>query len=86
MGHIVRAQRRGNGNVFQAYTHHRADPAKFCPLDAAERTSVITGCIKELLHDLGRGAPLAKLVFKKSEGAGFETSLVIAPEGVHTGQ
>ena len=86
MGHIVRAQRRGNGNVFQAHTHHRAGPAKFRPLDAAERTGVISGMIKELVHDPGRGAPLAKLVFKKAEGAGFQTSLVIAPEGVHTGQ
>ncbi|EAX90066.1 ribosomal protein L8, putative [Trichomonas vaginalis G3] len=86
MGHIVRAQRRGNGSVFQAHTHHRVGPAKFRALDAAERTSVISGMVKEIIHDPGRGAPLAKLIYKKAEGQGFDSALVIAPEGIHTGQ
>ena len=86
MGHIVRAQRKGNGNVFKAHTHHRKGAAKFRPMDAAERTSHISGIVKAIVHDPGRGAPLAQLVFKKSENGGLERSLVIAPEGIHTGQ
>ena len=82
MGHIVRAQRKGNGNVFKAHTHHRKGAAKFRPMDAAERTAQITGLIKDIIHDPGRGAPLAQLVFKKSENSGLERSLIIAPEGV----
>jgi large subunit ribosomal protein L8e len=86
MGHILRAQRKGNGNVFRAHTHHRKGAAKFRPIDAAERSSQVTGVVKSLLHDPGRGAPLAQLVFKKPDGSGLEKVLVIAPEGVHTGQ
>jgi len=86
MGHILRQQRKGNGNVFKAHTHHRKGAAKFRPLDTAERTSVIQGMIKEIMHDPGRGAPLAQIVFKKADGKGLEKALVVAPEGVHSGQ
>jgi large subunit ribosomal protein L8e len=86
MGHIIRAQRKGNGNVFKAHTHHRKGAAKFRPLDTAERSSQVVGVVKDIIHDPGRGAPLTQLVFKKSDGAGLERSLVIAPEGVHSGQ
>ena len=86
MGHILRTQRKGNGNVFKAHTHHRKGAAKFRPVDAAERSAQITGIVKDIIHDPGRGAPLAQLVFKKAESAGLERALVIAPEGIHTGQ
>ncbi|KAK8842603.1 60S ribosomal protein L8 [Tritrichomonas musculus] len=86
MGHIIRAQRRGNGNVFRAHTHHRKGAAKFRPIDTPERSTKIVGQVKTLFHDPGRGAPLMKVVFQKSNGAGLEEAHVIAPEGVHTGQ
>lgn len=86
MGHIIRAQRKGNGNVFRAHTHHRKGAAKFRPIDTAEKETQVVGIIKDIIHDPGRGAPLAQLVFKKAAGAGLEKRLVIAPEGVHTGQ
>jgi hypothetical protein len=57
MGHIVRAQRKGNGNVFRAHTHHRKGAAKFRPVDAAERSSQVTGVVKQLLHDPGYWIP-----------------------------
>ena len=86
MGHIIRAQRRGNGNVFRAHTHHRKGAAKFRAIDQVERTSQLVGVVKALIHDPGRGAPLMTIVFRKPNNAGLESKNVIAPEGVHTGQ
>ena len=86
MGHIIRAQRRGNGNVSTAHTHHRKGAAKFRQLDATERASVINGKVKELIHDPGRGAPLARIVFKKEGLKELDTALIVAPEGIHSGQ
>ena len=86
MGHIILAQRKGNGNVFRAHTHHRKGAAKFRNLDTVERNAQLTGMIKDIVHDPGRGAPLAEIVYKKVDGKGVETARVIAPEGVHTGQ
>ena len=86
MGHILRTQRKGNGNVFRAHTHHRKGAAVFRTLDAVEKTSQVNGIIREIIHDPGRGAPLARIVFNKPEGSGLEKALVIAPEGIHTGQ
>ena len=86
MGHIVRAQRKGNGNVFRAHTHHRKGAAKYLVLDNAERSSVVSGQIKSIYHDPGRGAPLCEVIYKRSNGNGYETARIIAPEGVHSGQ
>ena len=86
MGHIIRAQRKGNGNVFRAHTHHRKGAAKFMPLTAAQKSAQIVGIVKDIIHDPGRGAPLAQLVFQKPGNGGLERHLVIAPEGIHTGQ
>lgn len=86
MGHIVRAQRRGNGNVFRAHTHHRKGAARYQPLDAAEKSTVIAGIVKDLEHDPGRGAPLAALVFKKEGSRKTTSSRIIAVEGIHTGE
>jgi large subunit ribosomal protein L8e len=43
-----------SGDQFNAHTHHNKAPAKFRPLDYAERNGYIRGIVKEIIHDAGR--------------------------------
>jgi len=61
MGRVIRAQRKGRGSVFTSHTQHRVGAAKLRVLDAAERNHYIKGVVTEIIHDSGRGAPLAKV-------------------------
>lgn len=62
MGRVIRGQRKGRGSVFKAHTTHRKGPAKLRPQDAAERSGYIRGVVTDIIHDPGRGAPLAKVL------------------------
>lgn len=44
------------------------------------------GIVKEIIHDPGRGAPLARVQFNKTRAAGKKTENFIAVEGLYTGQ
>jgi large subunit ribosomal protein L8e len=46
----------------------------------------IKGVVKDIMHDPGRGAPLAKVVFKDPYRYKKRTEYFIAVEGMHTGQ
>ena len=61
MGRVIRAQRKGAGSVFTSHTRLRKGPAKHRTLDAAERNGYIKGVVSEIIHDSGRGAPLARV-------------------------
>lgn len=61
MGRVIRAQRKGRGSIFTSHTRLRKGPAKHRTLDAAERNGYIKGVVSEILHDSGRGAPLARV-------------------------
>jgi len=63
MGRVIRGQRRGTSAIFKAHTKHRKGAAKHRTLDFAERHGYIRGVVKEIIHDPGRGAPLAKVQF-----------------------
>jgi large subunit ribosomal protein L8e len=86
MGRIIRAQRKGRGSVFKAHTHHRKGAAKHRGLDYAERHGYIRGLVREIVHDPGRGAPLAKVTFRNPYKFKTDHELFIAPEGMYTGQ
>ena len=43
-----------SGLQFKSHTHHNKAPARFRPLDFAERNGYIRGIVKEILHDAGR--------------------------------
>jgi large subunit ribosomal protein L8e len=88
MGRIVRGQRKGRrGNlVFRAVTKHRKGSAKLRVVDFAERHGYIKGLVKEIVHDSGRGAPLAKVVFRDAYKYKTNKELFVAVEGLHTGQ
>jgi large subunit ribosomal protein L8e len=44
------------------------------------------GVVKEIIHDPGRGAPLARVVFRDPYRYKHRTEYFIAVEGMHTGQ
>lgn len=82
----IRNQRKGRGSVFTSRTRLRKAPAKFRSLDYAERHGYIRGIVKEIIHDPGRGAPLARVVFNSPYRYKKITETFIANEGMYTGQ
>lgn len=83
MGKRILVQRRGRGSpTFRASTHKRVAPAKYPNLSSTDiMNKALRGQILELVHDPGRGAPLAYVELETGER--FYT---LAPEGVHEGQ
>lgn len=86
MGRVIRNQRKGAGSIFTANTRLRKNPAKFRTLDYAERHGYTRGIVKEIIHDSGRGAPLAKVVFRDPYRYKLQKETFIANEGMYTGQ
>ncbi len=82
MGKRIRVQRRGRGSpTFRAATHKRVVPVQYPPMSKEEREGVIRGQIMEILHDPGRGSPLASIKLETGE-----TYYSVVPEGVYEGQ
>ncbi len=82
MGKRIRVQRRGRGSkTFQASTHKRVNPSRYIMWQRETLEGVIKGQVQQLVHDPGRGSPLALI---KLEGGEFYYSIV--PEGVYEGQ
>eukprot|EP00294_Goniomonas_avonlea_P006962 CAMPEP_0114542828 /NCGR_PEP_ID=MMETSP0114-20121206/2035_1 /TAXON_ID=31324 /ORGANISM="Goniomonas sp, Strain m" /LENGTH=255 /DNA_ID=CAMNT_0001727135 /DNA_START=41 /DNA_END=808 /DNA_ORIENTATION=+ len=86
MGRVIRAQRKGAGSVFKSHTHRRKGAAKLRPLDFAERTGYIKGVVKDIIHDPGRGAPLAVVHFRDPYKYRVKKELFAAAEGMYSGQ
>ncbi|KAG6514160.1 hypothetical protein ZIOFF_024501 [Zingiber officinale] len=86
MGRVIRAQRKGAGSVFKSHTHHRKGPARFRSLDYGERNGYLKGVVTEVIHDPGRGAPLARVTFRHPFRFKLQKELFIAAEGMYTGQ
>jgi len=87
MGRVVRAQRKGApGSVFRSAVTHRKGAAKLRALDFAERRGYVKGVVKDIIHDSGRGAPLARVVFRNPYRFKLDKELLIATEGLYTGQ
>jgi len=86
MGRVIRAQRKGAGSVFVSKTHYRKGAAKLRSADYAERNGYVKGLVTEIIHDPGRGAPLAKVSFRHSFRYRKTKELMVAAEGMYTGQ
>merc|ERR1711988_1162139 len=86
MGRVIRGQRKGKGSIFTSHTHHRKGAAKLRVLDYAERNGYMKGVIKELIHDPGRGAPLARVQFNCPYRYKKVNETFIATEGMYSGQ
>ncbi|UCD26397.1 MAG: 50S ribosomal protein L2, partial [Candidatus Bathyarchaeota archaeon] len=82
VGKRIRVQRRGRGSsTFRAATHKRVAPARYPTTSKEEREGVIRGQLTEILHDPGRGSPLASIKLETGE-----TYYTVVPEGVYKGQ
>jgi len=55
-------------------------------LDYTERNGYIKGLVKEIIHDSGRGAPLAKVVYRNPYKYKLDKELIVAVEGLYSGQ
>eukprot|EP00457_Paulinella_chromatophora_P009278 gb/GEZN01009340.1/.p1 GENE.gb/GEZN01009340.1/~~gb/GEZN01009340.1/.p1 ORF type:complete len:256 (-),score=36.58 gb/GEZN01009340.1/:342-1109(-) len=86
MGRVIRTQRKGAGGVFKSHTKHRKGAAKLRRYDYNERNGYVKGIIKEIIHDPGRGAPLAKVAFRHPYKYKQVTENFIAVEGSYAGQ
>ena len=86
MGRVIRAQRKGRGSIFKAHTANRQGPSKLRTLDYAERHGYTRGVVREIIHDPGRGAPLARVVFKNPYKHRLDKELMVAVEGMYSGQ
>nr|ABW23214.1 ribosomal protein rpl8 [Eurythoe complanata] len=86
MGRVIRSQRKGPGSVFTAHTKHRKGAARLRAVDYAERHGYIKGVVRDIIHDPGRGAPLAKVVFRDPYRYKLKTETFVAAEGMYTGQ
>ena len=67
MGRVIRAQRKGAGSVFVSHTKLRKGAPKLRPVDYAERNGYTKGVVMNIIHDPGRGAPLAIVHFRYGE-------------------
>jgi large subunit ribosomal protein L2 len=84
MGKRIRVQRRGRGgHPWCASTHKRVAPAKYPPSITPKESfeTSLTGTVNAIVHDPGRGAPLAFVKFDNGI-----TCYTVTPEGVSLGQ
>ena len=86
MGKVIRSQRKGKGSVFRAHTTGRKGAVGMKRADFAERHGYSKGVVREIVHDSGRGAPVARIQFKDAYKFKRVDSLLPAPEGLHSGQ
>jgi len=87
MGRVIRAQRKGaNGGVFKSHSSGRVAPSKLRALDFAERNGYVKGIVKDIVHDAGRGAPLAEVHFRHPYKYKIDKQHMIAAEGMYNGQ
>lgn len=83
MGKRIRVQRRGRGgSVYRASTHKRVGAAQYpiIPPKEAYEASIV-GTVTSLVHDPGRGAPLALVKFENGDSC-----YIVSPEGTYEGQ
>jgi len=86
MGRVIRGSRKGKSLIFAAKTRLRKGAVKLRAQDYSERAGYIKGLVKNIIHDPGRGAPLAEVVFHDQYRYKLNKELMVAVEGLHTGQ
>jgi len=86
MGKVIRGQRKGYGHNFVAHSCKRKGPSAMRKHDITERYARIKGVVTEIVHDPGRGAPMAVIEFKCPIKYRKEKIRICIAEGVYTGQ
>jgi ribosomal protein L2 len=85
-GRVIRGQRKGRGSIFTSQTKHRKGACGLRGVDFAERNGYVRGVVKEIIHDPGRGAPVAKVQFANRYKFKKDNVQWTATEGTYTGQ
>jgi len=85
MGKVIRGCRKGKGTIFTAHTRLRKGPVKLRKADYAEKTGYVKGVVKAIVHESGRGAPIAKVQFQNSYRFQRDNELFVAAEGLYEG-
>ena len=85
-GRIIRGQRKGQGSIFTSNTKHRKGACGLRVFDYAERYGYVRGVVKDIIHDPGRGAPVAKVQFTDRYRYKKTNCQWTATEGTYTGQ
>jgi len=86
MGRVIRGSRKGKSLIFTAKTRLRKGAVKLRPVDYVERHGFIKGLVRKIIHDPGRGAPMAEVVFHDPYRYKLKKERWVAVEGLHTGQ
>ena len=55
-------------------------------MDFLEKNGYIMGVVREIIHDPGRGAPLARVAFRDPYRYKLRSEYFVAPEGMYSGQ
>ena len=82
----MKIQKRERLCIYFTFNKKNSAPCKLKKLDQIEREGYIKGIVKDIIHDLGRGAPLTKVVFKDPNKYKLSTEYFIVSEGMHSGQ
>ncbi|TFJ80820.1 hypothetical protein NSK_007820 [Nannochloropsis salina CCMP1776] len=85
MGKVIRTCRKGVGGIFKSHTKLNKNPVKLRKLDYAEKHGYIKGVVKEIVHESGRGAPIARVQFKNAYRFKRDTESFVAVEGIYSG-
>jgi large subunit ribosomal protein L2 len=82
MGKRIRVQRRGGGGpTWRATTHKRVAAVHYPALSKREIEGVVHGLVQEIVHEPGRGSPLA--LVRLEDGQDYYS---VVSEGVFQGQ
>ena len=69
-----------------SHTKHRKGACGLRVYDYAERNGYVRGVVKDIIHDPGRGAPIAKVQFSNRYHFRKQNTQWTATEGTYTGQ
>ncbi|MEM2145508.1 MAG: 50S ribosomal protein L2 [Candidatus Jordarchaeaceae archaeon] len=82
MGKRILVQRKGRGGTnFISPKWLKIEKAKYNAPNEKEYDSKINGFVEDILHEPGRGCPLALIKFENNS-----RELIIAPEGIYVGK
>ena len=82
MGKRIRVQRRGRGSpTWRASVHKRVAPVKYLSIEKMKGEDSVKGVVENLLHEPGRGAPIALIQLENGE-----KYYSVAVEGLFVGQ
>ena len=85
MGKVIRGCRKGKGSIFKSHGRLRKGAVKLRKADYAEKEGYVKGVIKAIVHESGRGAPIAKVQFQNNYRFKRDNELMVCAEGLYEG-